>query len=50
MLIFGCLYSSNNPEKRYSTVLTIDNNTTTTNNNNITEDWSNDAEYLALTK
>ncbi len=34
MLIFVSFYSSNNPEKMYSTVLNIDNNNNNNNNNN----------------
>ncbi len=64
MLIFGSFYSSKNPEKSYLTVLDIDNNNNNNNKNVYwtanqhirmisegscdTEDWSNDAENLAL--
>ncbi len=60
MLIFGCLYYSNNPERNSATVLNIDNNNKNvswTANQHIimiseglcdTENWSNDPKNLAL--
>ncbi len=51
MLIFGSFYSSKNPEKKYSTVLNIDNNNNIWNISEVscdTEDCSNDAEMCLL--